>query len=112
MSPLVKAGMIFTWLILPFSGGLVGPFVFWLYWVRPKGVDEQGLVMHFGRRMLWRDYVDTRLVKLMSRAHGHVGWRLELKFKNGIARLDSITWRNFDEAAAMVERGIGKKLIS
>ncbi len=82
----------------------------WLFRMWPVGVDSDGLTMRGGRRLLFRDLVDVKSVRTFRRGQ-EIAWRVELKFKNGEARIDSITFDNAYTACSFIERVIQRRII-
>jgi hypothetical protein len=75
----------------------------WVHALTPKTLDAQGLTCGFGRRFLWSDLEDVRVIA-QKRGTRTVNHRFELKFKSGQARFGYNQVANAKEVVAFLER--------
>ena len=82
----------------------------WLYAVWPRSVDEQGITLGFGRRFLWSDLKDVRVIA-QKRGARTVNYRFELRFNGGTARFGYNQTVNAKEVIAFMERILKRPLL-
>jgi hypothetical protein len=82
----------------------------WVHGVWPQKLDEQGVTVGYGRRFLWSDLKDIRVIA-QKRGATTVNYRFELKFKSGQARFGYNQTANAKEVLAFLESKAGRPLL-
>jgi hypothetical protein len=106
-----KIAMIVLGVFAPLTFGLTLLVILWVLYIEPVAVDEEGISPRWGSKLLWKDLTGVTHVRLM-RYGRPVGFRIELKFRNGSSQINSFSFPNATEAVRLVESCTGRRILS